>query len=172
MSGVFAATVLLTVFAALSASLVDVHHLMARAPWLVALAVFGATAGVAAIAPGASAARMAAGAIGVGLMAALVISRGSGVSSTTPGWICSVSHFGLDLLPLGAALAALRQAAWQRSRAIVAGLGVGAAGAALGELACHQGAVHVLVHHIGAWLLAALTCVVIARRLRPRTFAP
>ena len=46
-------------------------------------------------------------------------------ASATPGWVCSVSHFGLDLVPLAVALVALRQAAWRWSRVLAMGLGAG-----------------------------------------------
>lgn len=165
-------TILVTVLVALATSLTGADHFISRVPWLVTLVVFGALASWAAIAPRAGAARPALVAVGLGLMAALVASRGTGLPSTAPGWVCSASHLGLDLLPLGVALAVLRQAAWRWSRAVVAGLGAGSVGALLGELACHQGAKHVLVHHVGAWLLATAACVAISRKLRPRTFAP
>jgi hypothetical protein len=171
-AGAAAGTSALALLAALFASLTSPGELLARAPWLATLVGFGAAAGVAAIAPRRGVARTTALVVAFGLMAVLVVSRGAGVPSTTPGWVCSVSHFGLDLLPLAVALVVLRQAAWTWPRALTAGLGAGAAGALLGELACHQGARHVLVHHVGAWLLATAVCVLLSRRLRPQTFAP
>jgi hypothetical protein len=167
-----AGTSALALLAALFASLIGPGELLARGPWLATLVAFGAAAGVAAIAPRRGFARTTALVVAFGLMVVLVVSRGAGVPSTTPGWVCSVSHFALDLLPLGVALVVLRQAAWTWPRALTAGLAVGATGALLGELACHQGARHVLVHHVGAWLLAAMVCALISRLLRPRTFAP
>jgi hypothetical protein len=101
-----------------------------------------------------------------------LLARGAGVPSATPGWVCSLSHIGVGVLPLTVALWSLRQSAWSRPRALGAGLGAGTAGAFLGELACHQGARHALIHHLGAWWFVALVCVAISRRLRPRTFAP
>ncbi len=165
-------TSLLVVLATWLASVTSADQLLARTPWLAALVVFAAAAAAAALAPRAAGVRAVMLFAGAALMVALVLSRGAGLPSAVPGWVCSSSHLGLDLLPLGAALIGLRQAAWRWSRAVVAGLGAGATGALLGELACHQGARHVLVHHVGAWLLAAAACVVISRRLRPRTFAP
>jgi hypothetical protein len=105
-------------------------------------------------------------------MLELVLARGAGLPSATPEWVCSVSHVALGLLPLGFALWALRQCAWRWTRALAAGLGAGTAGALLGELACHRGGLHVLVHHVGAWLLIGAATVLISRRARPRTFAP
>jgi hypothetical protein len=158
--------------ATLIASLAGAADLVARAPLLAALLAVAAVGGVASQAPGAR--RWTAVAIGGALvtMAALVVSRGAGTPSATPEWVCSVSHIALGLLPLAVGLWSLRQSAWTRRRAVATGLGAGTAGALLGELACHQGARHVLVHHVGAWLVVAIACVVISRRLRPRTFAP
>jgi len=101
-----------------------------------------------------------------------VLSRGAGAPSSTPEWVCSASHLGIGLIPLAFALWGLRQSAWRWSRAIAAGLGAGTAGALLGELACHRGALHVLVHHVSAWIVVAAACVFFSRRARPRTFAP
>jgi len=105
-------------------------------------------------------------------MAALVLSRGAGAPSSTPEWVCSASHLGIGLAPLAFALWGLRQSAWQWSRSVAAGFGAGTAGALLGELACHRGAHHVLVHHVGAWIVVSTACVLLSRRARPRTFAP
>lgn len=80
--------------------------------------------------------------------------------------MCSVGHVAVGLLPLAVGLWSLRQSAWSWRRALATGLGAGTAGAFLGGLACHQGARHVLVHHVGAWLVVALACVAISRRVR------
>jgi hypothetical protein len=158
--------------ATLIASLAGTADIVARAPLLAALLAVAAVGGVASQAPGAR--RWTTVAIGGALvtMAALVVSRGAGTPSATPEWVCSVSHVALGLLPLTVGLWSLRQSAWTRRRAVATGLGAGTAGALLGELACHQGARHVLVHHVGAWLVVAIACVAISRRVRPRTFAP
>jgi hypothetical protein len=160
------------VAAMLVASLAGAADIVARAPLLAALLAVATVGGVASQAPGAR--RWTAVAIGGALvtMAALVVSRGAGMPSATPEWVCSVSHVALGLLPLTVGLWSLRQSAWTGRRAVATGLGAGTAGALLGELACHQGARHVLVHHVGAWLVVAIACVAISRRLRPRTFAP
>ena len=158
--------------ATLLASLAGAAEVVARAPLLAALLAVAAVGGVASQAPGAR--RWTAVAIGGALvtMAALVVSRGAGTPSETPEWVCSVSHVAVGLLPLAVGLWSLRQSAWTSRRALATGLGAGTAGALLGELACHQGAGHVLVHHVGAWLLVTIACVAISGRLRPRTFAP
>jgi len=158
--------------AAVLASLAGAGDVRARAPELTALLAVAAAGAVASLAPVAR--RWTPFATGAALltMAALVISRGSGGPSSTPEWVCSVSHVAVGMLPLAVGLWSLRQSAWSWRRALATGLGAGTAGAFLGELACHQGARHVLVHHVGAWLVVALACVAISRRVRPRTFAP
>ncbi|HEX4404492.1 MAG TPA: DUF1109 domain-containing protein [Polyangia bacterium] len=154
---------------AVAASLVT----FAQAPFLAALLVVAVLGGVGAVAPrGRNLAVVVALAGAPIAMVMIAWARGAGVPSSTPAWVCSVSHVGLDLIPLAFALAALRQSAWTWPRALAAGLGAGAVGAFLGELACHQGARHVLVHHVGAWLFVALACVAISRALPSRSFAP
>jgi hypothetical protein len=154
------------------ASLAGAADVAARAPLLAGLLAVAAAGGVASQAPGVRRWAPVATCGALAAMAALVASRGAGTPSSTPEWVCSLSHVALGLLPLAVGLWSLRQAAWNRGRALATGLGAGTAGALLGELACHQGARHVLVHHVGAWLLVAIACVAISRRLRPRTFAP
>jgi hypothetical protein len=158
--------------ATLVAALATGRDVIARAPLLAALLAVAAVGGVASLAPRTRPWTFFAGLAAVLTMAALVLSRGSGVPSSTPEWVCSVSHIGVGLLPLAVGLSALRQSAWTWRRAFTTGLAAGTAGAFLGELACHQGARHVLVHHLGAWVLVTIACVAISRRLRPRTFAP
>jgi len=148
------------------------RDVLVRTPMLAALLAVAAAAGVAALAPRARPWALLAIAAGALAMIALVVLRGAGVPSASPGWVCSLSHIGIGIVPLAFGLWSLRQSAWTGRRAVAAGLGAGTAGAFLGELACHQGARHVLVHHVGAWLLVALACIAISRRARPRTFAP
>jgi hypothetical protein len=168
----FVATSALAACAMALAGAADPALVAARAAWLGSLAALGALAGVAALAPRGAPARAAVLLAAPALMAALALSRGAGLPSETPEWVCSVSHLGLGLLPLGVALWGLRQAAWRPTRAVAAGLGAGTAGAFLGELACHRGTTHVLVHHVGAWLVVVAACVLVSRNLKPRTFAP
>jgi hypothetical protein len=158
--------------ATLLASLAGTVDVVARAPLLASLLAVAFSGAVASQAPGAR--RWTIVSIGGALvtMAALVVARGAGTPSATPEWVCSASHVAVGLLPLAVGLWSLRQSAWTGRRALATGLGAGTAGALLGELACHQGARHVLVHHLGAWLLVTVACVAISRRLRPRTFAP
>jgi hypothetical protein len=171
-AGGFVATIALVAGAMALAGAADPALVAARGAWLVALIALGALAGVAALAPRAAAARVVALAAAPAVMAALVLDRGAGLASATPEWVCSVSHLGVGLIPLAVAAWGLRQAAWRPARAIVAGLGAGTAGAFLGELACGGGARHVLIHHVGAWVLIAIACLLLSRRMRPRTFAP
>jgi len=168
----FAGTGLLAAAAALAASLSGWSRVLERAPLLLGLLTTGALAGFATVAPRGRPWRAGAVAAGFALMAALVLSRGAGAPSSTPEWVCSASHVGIGLIPLAFALWGLRQSAWRWWRAIVAGLGAGTAGALLGELACHRGAQHVLVHHVGAWIAVSAACVLLSRRARPHTFAP
>ena len=168
----FAGTGLLGAAAALAASLSGWPRVLERAPLLLCLLATAAVAGFAALAPDGRRWRAAALVAGPGLMAALVLSRGAGAPSSTPEWVCSASHVGIGLIPLAFALWGLRQSAWRWSRALAAGLGAGTAGALLGELACHRGALHILVHHVGAWIVVAAASVLLSRHARPRTFAP
>jgi len=158
--------------ATLLAALAGAADVLARWPLLVALLATAAAGGIASLAPAARLWTRVGGVAALLTMAALVASRGTGAPSATPEWVCSVSHVGMGVLPLSVGLWSLRQSAWTWGRAITTGLGAGTAGAFLGELACHQGARHVLVHHLGAWSLVAIGCVAISRQLRPRTFAP
>jgi hypothetical protein len=168
----FAGTGLLGVGAALAGSLAGWHRVLERAPLLLCLLATATLAGFAALAPRGRLWRGAILAAGPALMAALVLSRGAGAPSSTPEWVCSASHVGIGLIPLAFALWGLRQSAWRWSRAIAAGLGAGTAGALLGELACHRGALHVLVYHVSAWMVVAAACVLLSRRALPRSFAP
>jgi hypothetical protein len=158
--------------AAVAAALADRAQVLAQAPFLAALLALAGLGGVAALAPRSRALTWAVLAGAPATMAALAWARGAGLPSTTPEWVCSVSHVGLDVLPLLVGLWALGRAAWTWPRALVTGLAAGTAGAFLGELGCHQGMRHVLVHHVGAWLLITAACVAISRLRTPRTFAP
>jgi hypothetical protein len=172
LAGAFVATGALAAVAAVAAPIAGWSDVAARALLLAQLLAVAAVAGFAVLAPGLRAARAAVLAAAPLLMAELVLAHGQGLPSQTPEWVCSVSHFALDLLPLGVALWALRQCAWRWTRALAAGAGAGTAGALLGELACQRGGAHVLVHHVGAWLAIVAACVLFSRRARPRTFAP
>jgi hypothetical protein len=160
----------LGVMATLGATSADV---LARVPGLLLL---GATAGVcawAALAPRGRGLSLGATLLTLGTALTLVLLRGPGAGpSRLPEWVCTVSHVGVGLVPGLVALLALRSAAFLPRRALLAGVSVGTAGAFVGELACEQGAAHVLRYHLSAWALAALVMLVISRLLPPRTFAP
>lgn len=102
----------------------------------------------------------------------LVLLRGEGNPSSTPAWVCTVSHMALGAGPLVLMLAMLRKSALGAARTALAGLAVGATGAMLGELSCEQGFAHVAVWHLGAWAGLAVIAMLVARRLVPRSFAP
>ena len=142
---------------------------------IAALLALAFVAGVATIAPPAAGAgpwRALALAAAPLVMVGLVLGRGVGLPSSTPPWVCSVSHFAVGLVPLWLVLRGLRQAAWSWGRALGASVGVGTAGPLLGELACQRGALHVLAHHVGAWVAIVAVGLWISRRQKPRTFAP
>jgi hypothetical protein len=102
----------------------------------------------------------------------LVLLRGEGHPSTTPEWVCTVSHLALGAGPLVLMLAMLRKSALGAARTALAGLAVGATGAMLGELACEQSFAHVAVWHLAAWIGLGVIALLVARRLVPRSFAP
>jgi hypothetical protein len=103
----------------------------------------------------------------------LVLARATPATvSTLPGWVCGASHFAVGCVPLVVALVALRAAAFEPLRALVAGLAVGTTGAFLGELACEQDWRHVAVWHLLAWTCIAAAALAVSRSLKPRSYAP
>ena len=165
----------LGVFAALGTALAGVYdwsRLGVRAPILLGAVAVAMLDGVGALVPARRPVVLAGLGASLLMMAALVATRAPGGGSATPGWVCSVSHLGMDLFPAAVALWGLRQAAWTWPRALTAGLGAGTVGAVMGELACQKGRAHVLIHHVGAWVPIAIACVLVSRALRPRSFAP
>ena len=105
--------------------------------------------------------------------ALLVLTRGAAHAvSTTPEWVCTLSHVAVGAVPLGVGLLALRSAVFQPMRALVAGLAVGTTGAFLGELACERGWQHVAGYHLLAWGLLTVASLVISKSLKPRSYAP
>ncbi len=144
----------------------------ARTPTLVLLVaaqLFGAWA---ALAPAARRAQGLSILLSLAGAVAVVGLRGQGVPSALPPWICTISHLGVDLVPVAVALLALRRAAITPWRAWATALAVGAPGALVGELGCGQGATHVALYHLPAWGLALAVVVVGSRWLRPVSFAP
>ncbi|WNG29281.1 DUF1109 domain-containing protein [Cystobacter fuscus] len=147
--------------------------LWAHAPVLALLWATSAVCARAALAPRRQVLQRAG--LGLALVgaAALVLARDSvQAPSALPEWICTLSQFGVGLVPGVVALAALRGAAFHPRRALLGGLSVGTAGAFVGELACAQGRHHVLLYHLSAWALVSVTTLVVSRFLTPRSFAP
>ncbi|OJH36216.1 DUF1109 domain-containing protein [Cystobacter ferrugineus] len=147
--------------------------LWAHAPVLALLWAISAVCARAALAPRRRVLQWAG--LGLALVGAtaLVLARDSvHEPSAFPEWICTLSQFGMGLLPGVVTLAALRGAAFQPRRALLGGLSAGTAGAFVGELACAQGRHHVLLYHLLAWALVSVTTLVVSRFLTPRSFAP
>jgi hypothetical protein len=145
------------------------RHAVAMAPVLAVCAAACVTAFV----PRGGLARLTT--LGLGLTAAvlLVLLRApNALPSSSPAWVCTVSHVGVAVLPGIIALVTLRRSAFNLLRATIAGLAVGASGALLGELVCEQGPLHVLLFHLPAWTFSALAVAFISSRLTPRSFAP
>ena len=106
------------------------------------------------------------------LAVALARAGSSSSAGSAPEWLCSISHLAVDLVPAGVTLWLLRGGAWHPLRAVAAGLATGTVGVLVGEIGCERGVAHVLVYHLGFWLVAAATFLLATRRLRPRSFAP
>jgi len=113
-----------------------------------------------------------ASAVVAGLAVALARAGSSTGAGSSPDWLCSVSHLAVDVVPAGVALWLLRGGAWHPLRAVAAGLAAGTVGLLVGEIGCERGVVHVLVYHLGFWLVAAAGFLLATRRVRPRSFAP
>ena len=107
-----------------------------------------------------------------GLAVALARAGSPGFAGPSPDWLCSISHLAVDVVPAGVALWLLRGGAWHPLRAVAAGLAAGTVGLLVGEIGCERGLAHVVVYHLGIWLVAAATFLLATRRLRPRSFAP
>jgi hypothetical protein len=145
------------------------------ARWVTALpvALAGTLTVVAAWTPGKRALRLGAVFLAAGAMMALVLGRAaSSYTSSTPEWVCTVSHIAAAIPAGVVGLIGLRGMAPNRLRAVLAGLGIGTVGALLGELICERGPLHVGLYHLSAWAVVASAVVVVASRLSPRSFAP
>ena len=154
LAGVFVATGVLAAVAALAAPIADGDSALARAPFLVQLLALAAVAGFAALAPGA--ARGARGRARRGARA----DGGARFSRAARG--CRRRRRSGSARPVTSRSACCRSVSPSGRSASARGGGrarspPGSApappGALLGELACHRGGLHVLVHHVGAWLL-------------------
>lgn len=144
-----------------------------HAPVIATLFATGVLCSIAARAPRRNALRWAA--LGLALVAgalAVLARYPSTQGSAVPGWACTVNHLLVALLPFGFAIRLMRQSALSPLRSLTFGVGIGTTGAIVGELACAQGFMHVIVFHLGAWLLVAAAALGISRRLSPRSYAP
>jgi Negative regulator of sigma F len=104
----------------------------------------------------------------------LVVTRPAEVlsMSTSPEWVCTLSHLGVALPAIGVALMLLRGMAFNAGRAVAAGLAVGTTGALLGELMCGRNAAHIAVFHLASWALAAVAVVALSFASKRSSFAP
>ena len=104
----------------------------------------------------------------------LVLTRPAQVASlsTSPEWVCTLSHLGVALPAMLVALSLLRGMAFNTGRAVAAGLAVGTTGALLGELMCGRNAAHIAVFHLASWALAAVAVVALSFTSSRRSFAP
>jgi hypothetical protein len=145
----------------------------ARVVPLLALVAAGLFAGRLALRPGSTWAQRWLALASVVLATGVVLAfRGEGHASTSPQWVCSVSHLGAELLPGFIALQVLR-AFWPgRLRALLAGATVGLTGVMLGELACERGATHVLLFHVPVLVGVSLAVAWWSSRGPRRSFAP
>lgn len=142
-----------------------------RLPALGLLVACAAACGWAAASPRARGSAWGACAAGLGAVA-VVVSHGETVPSSSPEWLCTVSHVAAALPGLVLAALVLRRTAPSWRRALVAGLGVGTTGAMFGELACAQGVRHALVFHLSAWAVVAGLAVLASRLTKARSYAP
>lgn len=148
--------------------------LLARAPLMLALAVVSGLSVVGALSPRASVMDRLLGGAATLLSAAWLVFARAGTAAVAgfPEWVCTVSHLGAGLLPLGFAWAALRNTAPDPLRTVLVGLGVGATGALIGELACEQGMAHVATYHLGAWGAITVLALLLSRFVPRKAFAP
>lgn len=172
----FAAVSAAVTLGAFVLAIAETRRVPAHWPPVLLLFVSQALAVWAAVAPGPRSRRVGVvalglGAVGVAMMIATRLAPGP-VTSPRPGWVCSLSHLGVDVVPLLAGLWTLRQFAARPWRAALVGVAAGTLGAALGELSCARGWQHFLLHHLGAWLAVAVAAVVVHRFIRPRAFSP
>jgi len=156
-------------------SIIDPDRLERRALPVALLVVLQVAGVFLAIAPGRRVARFGAVILAAAAAATVVAWRGggggAGGAAISP-FACSLSHLGVDLVPLAIVLYALRRFAWTWGRAALAGAAAGATGTIAGELACARGWGHVLVHHLGTALLITLLGVLISRARTPDSYAP
>jgi hypothetical protein len=165
--------VLVAIFA-LGSGAADASTLASRWLTLLALSVVGPLLAWSSARPGSPWLRRGAWALAALSAAALVLTRPAQVASlsTTPEWVCTLSHLAVAMPAAVVALWMLRGMAFDLSRAVAAGLAVGTTGALLGELMCGRDATHIALFHLSSWTLAAIAVVALSTRLTRRSFAP
>ncbi len=148
--------------------------LAARWLSLAALALVGPLLAWSAARPGGVGWRRGGWALAAVSAVTLVGTRPAQVSSlsTSPEWVCTLSHLGVAVPAMVVALLLLRGMAFNAGRAIAAGLAVGTTGALLGELMCGRNAAHIAVFHLASWSLAAVAVVALSFTARRKSFAP
>lgn len=153
-------------------AIVEGERLQTRWMSLLLLFVVQALGVFAAIAPGKAMVRRSAAVLAIAAAVAILAGRGTGASSTTPGFACSTSHLAIDLIPLGLVIYSLRRFAATVGRSLLAGVAAAATGAIAGELSCGRDWGHVVIHHLGSAIAIAIACVLLSRMRPPRSFAP
>lgn len=149
--------------------------LAARWLTMALLGVVGPTLAWSAARPGSPMLRRGAWALAAVSGLAMVLTRPAEalLVSSSPEWVCTVSHLAVALpAALVALLALLPNMAFDPGRSAAAGLSVGTTGALLGELLCARDAQHIALFHLSAWALAALAVVAVSTRTRRRSYAP
>lgn len=160
---------------ALGSGAAETATLAARWFTLLLLSFVGPVLAWSAAAPGRSLLRRGAWVLAAASAAVLVFTRPAAVAatSTSPEWLCTVSHLAVAAPASGVAVQLLlKHMAFDLSRSVVAGLAVGTTGALLGELMCGRDAGHIALFHLSSWALAALAVVAVSTRIQRRSFAP
>ncbi len=165
---------LVIMLGALGSGAGDAATLAARWLSLLALALVGPLLAYAAARPGSPWLRRGAWGFAVVAAGTLVFTRPAEVASTStsPEWVCTLSHLAVALPAMAVALWLLKGMAFHLGRAVAAGLAVGTTGALLGELLCGRNAAHIAVFHLSSWVLAAVAVVALSFTTSRRSFAP
>lgn len=139
---------------------------------LAAVCLLGA---LAAVRPGSRNLRVLLVALAVGTVAVL-LAAASGFDPGMPflgGMGCGVSELAASTVPLGVSLWVLTRFAPDVLRTVVAGLAAGAGGLVTLHLHCTNGTLgHLVVFHLGPWVLVSLAAVGLRRVLPSATWAP
>jgi len=165
---------LLVAIFALGSGAAELSTLASRWLTLLALSLVGPLLAWSSARPGSRWLRRGAWSLAALSAAALVLTRPAEVASlsTTPEWVCTLSHLAVAAPAAVVAMWMLRGMAFDLSRAVAAGLAVGTTGALLGELLCGRNAAHIAVFHLASWTLASMAVVALSTRLTRRSFAP